>query len=62
MQESGELEQTQKQAARLAKRRKVNALFDTWDNDSSGFLELEEIQLVLCKWKDFSSEKAAEHG
>lgn len=45
-----------------AKWRKVYGLFDTWDNDSSGFLELEELQLVLCKWKDFSAEKAAEQG
>ena len=52
-------DQTQQQAA---KRRKVYGLFDTWDNDSSGFLELEELKLVLCKWKDFSIEKATEQG
>lgn len=45
-----------------AKRRRVHLLFDTWDNDSSGFLELEELQHVLCKWKDFSTETAREQG
>ena len=46
----------------MSKRRRTNLLFDTWDNDSSGFLELEELQLVLCQWREFSTEKAKEHG
>lgn len=56
------IDQAQHQALQLAKRRRVNLLFDTWDKDGSGFLELEELQLVLCKWKDFSDEKAKEQG
>ena len=40
----------------------INALFEVWDNDRSGYLELDELQLVLGHWKDFSSEQAQEHG
>lgn len=40
----------------------MNLLFETWDNNSSGFLELDELQLVLCKWKSFSGEKGKEQG
>lgn len=52
-------DQAQLQVVLQAKRRRVNLLFDTWDNDSSGFLELEELQVVLNKW---STEQAQEQG
>ncbi|XP_075710447.1 EF-hand calcium-binding domain-containing protein 5 isoform X2 [Rhinoderma darwinii] len=30
----------------------LQALFEKWDNDGSGFLELEEIEVVLAKYKE----------
>ena len=40
----------------------INELFDMWDNDKSGSLELDELQLVIRTWKDFSDEQALLHG
>ena len=45
-----------------ARRHRANSLFDVWDNDRSGYLEMEELQLVLSKWKGFSSEMAQQQG
>ena len=37
--------------ARSAKRRRqVDLLYELWDVNASGYLELEEIQVVLNKW------------
>ena len=44
--------------ARSAKRRlKLDQLFDLWDVDGSGYLELNEVQTVLSKWKEDESSK-----
>ena len=56
------MELAQQQKLILTKRYQINALFEVWDNDRSGYLELDELQLVLGHWKDFSSEQAQEHG
>lgn len=38
--------------ARSAKRRhQVDALYELWDVNTSGYLELDEIQVVLDKWR-----------
>lgn len=38
--------------ARSAKRRRqVDVLYELWDVNASGYLELEEIQVVLNKWR-----------
>ena len=38
--------------ARSAKRRRqVDLLYELWDVNTSGYLELEEIQVVLNKWR-----------
>ena len=38
--------------ARSAKRRRqVDLLYELWDVNASGYLELEEIQVVLNKWR-----------
>lgn len=63
MQERAErLELAQQQMLALTRRQRVNSLFEMWDNDRSGYLELDELQLVLSKWKGFSTEQAQEHG
>ncbi|KAM3934817.1 EF-hand calcium-binding domain-containing protein 5 [Leptodactylus fuscus] len=42
-----------RQDALLAKQKLVlQALFEKWDNDGSGFLELEEVEGVLVKYKE----------
>ena len=39
--------------AQSAKRRQmVDQLFDKWDNDGSGFLDLEEFHSIMAKFKD----------
>ena len=35
----------------------LNSLFDVWDSDHSGYVELEELQPVLAKWKGFGDKK-----
>jgi Ca2+-binding EF-hand superfamily protein len=30
----------------------LNSLFEMWDNDGSGYLELEEIESVMKKYKE----------
>ena len=38
--------------ARSAKRRRqVDVLYELWDVNASGYLELDEIQVVLNKWR-----------
>lgn len=38
--------------ARSAKRRRqVDVLYELWDVNTSGYLELDEIQVVLSKWR-----------
>ena len=38
----------------LSARRKalLNSLFEMWDNDGSGFLDLDEVETVMKKYKD----------
>ena len=52
----------QQQALVMSRRQHVVTLFELWDNDRSGYLELEELQLVLSRWKGFSSEQARDYG
>lgn len=47
--------------ARSAKRRRqVDLLYELWDVNASGYLELEEIQVVLNKWRSDGIEKFKE--
>ena len=38
----------------LSARRKalLNSLFEMWDNDGSGFLDVDEVETVMKKYKD----------
>ena len=56
------LEIAQQQALRQSRHSRVSTLFELWDNDHSGYLELEELQLVLSKWQGFNAQQALEHG
>ena len=56
------LEIAQQQALQLSRHSRVRTLFEVWDNDHSGYLELEELQLVLSKWQGFNSQQALEQG
>lgn len=56
------LEIAQQQALHQSRHSRVSTLFEVWDNDHSGYLELEELQLVLSKWQGFNSQQALEHG
>ena len=39
----------------------VNSLFDVWDSDHSGYLDLEELQPVLGKWRGFDGKEQGGH-
>ena len=59
---SERLELAKLQALQHSRRSRVNSLFEVWDNDHSGYLELEEMQLVLSNWRGFNTQQAQEHG
>ena len=59
---SDRLELAKLQALQQSRRNRVGRLFEVWDNDRSGYLELEELQLVLSKWRGFNTQQAIEHG
>ena len=39
----------------------VNSLFDAWDSDHSGYLDLEELHPVLGKWRGFDGKEQGGH-
>ncbi|XP_066268695.1 EF-hand calcium-binding domain-containing protein 5-like isoform X2 [Branchiostoma lanceolatum] len=60
--QSGYVETEEEKMSRLAKARRdaisarhkylLDQLFEKWDNDGSGFLDLEEVQTILLKYKE----------
>ncbi|CAG5133584.1 unnamed protein product, partial [Candidula unifasciata] len=44
--------QAKENATNARKKAQLNALFEKWDNDASGFLELEDVTDYMCKFKD----------
>ena len=40
----------------------IDHLFNTWDSGLSGYLELEELLVVIKTWKDFSDEQGLLRG
>ena len=56
------LRHLREQAEAQRRYRCINHLFDVWDNNKSGYLELDELQMVVKTWKDFTDEQALLHG
>ena len=54
--------QAQQYTAELHRHHQVEAIFGIWDNDHSGYIECEELKLVLGRWKGTSVEQAQEEG
>lgn len=40
----------------------LNALFEKWDNDGSGYLDLDEVVDVMVKYKDGQEKEAITKG
>uniref|UniRef100_A0A8C5PZV0 EF-hand calcium binding domain 5 n=1 Tax=Leptobrachium leishanense TaxID=445787 RepID=A0A8C5PZV0_9ANUR len=52
-----------RQDAQMARQKLVvQALFEKWDNDGSGFLELSEVEAVLSKYKDGMESEVMDKG
>ena len=54
--------QTQQHTASLHRHHQVEAIFSIWDNDHSGYIEYEELMLVLDRWKEGPAKQAQEEG
>ncbi|XP_041456858.1 EF-hand calcium-binding domain-containing protein 5-like isoform X2 [Lytechinus variegatus] len=46
------LQQARREAQSAKRRQMVDQLFDKWDNDGSGYLDLEEFHSIMAKFKD----------
>ena len=52
-----------KQEQQQAKRKALlNSLFEMWDNDGSGFLDMDEVETVMKKYKDGMDNEHIERG
>ncbi len=40
----------------------LNSLFEMWDNDGSGFLDIDDVQTVMLKYKDGLEKEAISAG
>ena len=56
------LNDAQQHARLTTKWRQINLLFDEWDTNHSGYLQVKTVQSVLAKWEDFSTEDAKQQG
>ena len=50
--------QARQHTAAVHRHNQLEAIFAVWDNDHSGYIEFEELQLVLKRWKGMSVEQA----
>ena len=46
------LEKARSEACLVKRRLLMDQLFDLWDVDASGYLEMSEIEMVLSKWRE----------
>lgn len=46
------IDESRKEADSIRRRMQVDRLFELWDIDGSGYLEIEEIEMVLSKWRE----------
>ena len=44
--------QSRKEANSVKQRIMIEQLFDLWDIDGSSYIEINEIEMVLCKWRE----------
>jgi len=56
------LKQARKEAMTSRRKMLLDQLFDRWDNDGSGFLDQEEVETVMLKYKDGQEAEAIEKG
>lgn len=46
----------------MKQRARVDNLFEKWDNEGSGYLEIEEIETIVHKYKDGLERQAINRG
>lgn len=46
----------------MKQKARVDSLFDKWDNEGSGYLEIEEIETITHKYKDGLERQAINRG
>ena len=56
------LSQVQREAEFGKRKALLSSLFEMWDNDGSGFIELSEVEEALKKFKDGTEKEAVELG
>ncbi len=54
--------QARKEAQSAKRKLLVNSLFEIWDNDGSGYLDLDEVESIMKKYKDGLENKAITTG
>jgi len=46
----------------LKQRQRIDNLFERWDNEGSGYLEIEEVETIAHKYKDGLERQAINRG
>ena len=54
--------QAHKEVQLMKQKARVDSLFDKWDNEGSGYLEIEEIETITHKYKDGLERQAINRG
>ena len=54
--------QARKEAISANRRVQLDTLFEKWDNDGSGYLDLDEVEEVMMKYKEGQEKEAIMKG
>ena len=54
--------QAQREANIIKRRMLLNSVFEMWDNDGSGFLDLDEVETVMKKYRGGEEQEAIDIG